>query len=194
MLRAFKGTHGTCMSRATQIHQDGFLTKPGRIGNGAYFWTAITDDHLHLSTWLAIRWAERASQKWKAYAQESDPSLALVQVEVEVTKDEILNLDNPEYNLDLTQTLTEFAVEYFGLSSVFDMTNDQFNQIEKRLCALVEGFIKLVEKNRGSAIRIVFKNQQPPVNRDVLGRIVGNASCFSVRDTSCIKSMHVSAA
>lgn len=194
MLRAFKGSHGTCMSRAIKIHQEGFETKPGRIGNGAYFWTAITDDHLPLSSLLAIRWAERASRDWGSYAQDEDPSLAVVQVEIEVARDEILYLDDPEFNLDLRQTLTEFAVQHYKLASIFDMTQKQFDDIQEKLYAIVEGFIKLVEKYRGNTIRIVFKNQKPPAKRDVFGQIVGNASCFSVRDTSCIKDMLVSAA
>jgi len=192
-VQAYKGSHGTCMSMARIIEQEGFLTNPGRIGTGAYFWTAVEDEHLHLSTHYAITWAERARTKWKAFEGQEDQSLAVIQVEVEADEEEILYLDDPEHHLDLRLELTDFAVEHFGLKSIFDLTQKQFNDIEKLLYGIVDTFIKFYEEALGDKkVKLVFKNQQPPVV-DKLIQIVGNASCFAVRDTSCLTALHVSA-
>lgn len=191
--QSFKGSHGTCMSMARKIEHDGFITKPGRIGTGAYFWTAIEYDHLAVSTHYAIKWAERAS-KQQAFHGQDDQSLAVIQVEVEADDEEILYLDDPEHHLELRQELAAFAIEHLKLSCIFDLTRAQFQGIEKLLYGVVDLYIQLYEEALGGKkVKILFKNQNPPTN-DPLAMIVGNASCFAVRDTSCIKSMHVSSA
>lgn len=189
LVQAFFGSHGTCVSRAQTIVTHGFLTKPGRIGDGAYFWTATEEDHLPLSTLLAERWAERARDKWRLYQDEPDQQVAVVQVVVEVEDDEILYLDEPGHHLDLRMLLSEFATEYFSLTSIFDLTNQQFEKIERILYGIVEGYIKEIEERLEKSIKLIFKCQLSP-KRDVISQIVGQASCFSVRDTSCIKDMH----
>lgn len=143
-----------------------------------------------LSTLLAERWAERARDKWQAFEGEPDQTVAVVQVAVEVEDDEILYLDEPGHHMDLRMLLSDFAIEYFSLSSIFDLTADQFKGIEKLLYGLVEGYIKEIEKQLESRIKVIFKCQLSPIKRDAISQIVGQASCFSVRDTSCIKDMH----
>lgn len=65
-----RGTHGTSLSRARLIEEHGFVAKPGRIGVGAYFWTAMveTDDCLDLARRLARTWATKA-EKGGQYAR-----------------------------------------------------------------------------------------------------------------------------
>lgn len=178
---------------AERIEQEGFLTPPGRIGHGAYFWTAMEDEHLAISTHYAIAWAQRARDKWGSYKGQKNTSLAVVQVEVEAKEEEVLYLDHPDHHLDLRQELVEFAVRYYELDSIFDLSHKQFEDIEELLYGIVETYIQLYEDALGDKVKIVFKNQNPPTKVS-LAAIVGNASCFAVRDTSCIKSLHVSAA
>ncbi|MGP3790275.1 hypothetical protein [Pseudomonas sp. B392_1p] len=182
------------MSMATQIERDGFLTKPGRIGRGAYFWTAVTNDHLAISTHYAIEWARRARDSWKAYTDQDDESLAVVQVEVEVKEEEILYLDDPELHLEIYQILADSAIKHFNLNSIFDLTRDQFKEIESILYGIIEEYIQIYERALGEyTVKVVFKNQTPP-KKGSLAELVGNASCFAVRDTSCISSLHISPA
>lgn len=147
-----------------------------------------------MSTLLAERWAQKCHEDWNTFEDEPDKTLAVVQVALEIEKDEVLYLDDPTYHLDLRMTLADFAVKYFNLNSIFDLTKEQFRNIESKLYGLVEGYIKLIEKHLGRTIKVVFKCQISPHKRDVISQLVGNASCFSVRDTSCIKSMHWSPA
>lgn len=190
-MTAFMGSHGTCMSMAIQIKRDGFLTKPGRIGQGAYFWTAVTEDHLCISTHYAIEWAKRAREKFKAYSDYEDQSLAVVQTTVEVEDEEILYLDDPDYHLELHELLSKVAVEKFGLSSIFDLKRAQLREIEATLYGIIEQFIKDYENELGETVKLVFKSQKPAGN-DSLIELIGNASCFAVRDTSCISDLHIS--
>lgn len=166
---------------------------PGRIGNGAYFWTSLNDDQLPLATHLAASWARRSRENWNAFKDDTEQETAVVQVTVEAENDELLFLDDPEHHLDLRQELMDFAIKWFGLSSVFDITRDHVRQIKRRLYALIEGYIKLYEDELGGPVKLVFKSQiPPPDSRDPISEILGNASCFSIRDTTCIKNMYVS--
>lgn len=190
-MQTYMGSHGTCLSIAHQIEHEGFRTNPGRIGTGAYFWTAVEEEHLHVSTHLAIVWAQRARDKWKVYDGQADKAIAVVQVRAQVKEEETLNLDEPEHHLELRLKLVDFTLDYFKIDDIFKLKRAQFEEVEQHLYGVVETYIQEYEQvlsemlGQAVTVKLVFKNQNPPV-KDALAEIVGNASCFSVRDVKCI--------
>lgn len=188
MVVAFKGAHGTCVSSAHRIKREGFDTRPGRIGRGAYFWTAMTPHHINLANDFAERWARRNSHK---YRSERDRRLAIVEVDISVEQDDILYLDHPEHHLDLRLMLAQCIKHYFGVASPFDVERDKVMQIEPELCGIIEAYIQRVEGKLGRNIKVVFKAQVPPI-QDPMRELIGLSSCFSVRDTDCITNMSIS--
>lgn len=185
---AFMGSHGTCMSSATKIKREGFDTRPGRIGRGAYFWTAMETRHINLANDLAERWARRHEHK---YRSESDRRLAVVEIGVEVGQDDILYLDHPEHHLDLRMMMAQCIEHHFKVKSAFEVDRDQVRTIERTLWGIIEAYIVKVEKLLNRKIKVVFKAQVAPI-ADPMRELIGLTSCFSIRDTECIKSMQVS--
>lgn len=185
---AFMGSHGTCLSRATKIKREGFDARPGRIGRGAYFWTAMERRHVNLANDLAERWASRNSYR---YRSEADPRLAVVEIEVDAEQNDILYLDHPEHHLDLRMLLAKCIEEHFKVASAFDVERDKVRNIEDKLWGIIEAYIVKVEQLLERNIKIVFKAQVAPID-DPMRELIGLTSCFSVRDTTCIKSMQVS--
>lgn len=186
---AFKGSHGTSLTRALGIKTRGFDTKPGRIGKGAYFWTAVSDEHLGLSTDFAVRWAQRRKDE-RRYRDDKFQAVTVVEVDVEVEEDDVLYLDDPDYHLELRVMLSDAVKTRFGVNSPFDVTRMQIKGFEPVLFGIIEAFIVNVEKELEHDIKAIFKCQVPPVD-DPLKEYIGLSSCFSIRDTSCIKDMRV---
>ena len=186
----FYGTHGTSLSRAKCIKAEGFDARPGRIGVGAYFWTATTGEHLPLAQRFAEGWYAKQAYK---FGHDEEPGCAVVTVTVSVDEDDILYLDDPEHHLELRAMLTEVVEQKLGVSSIYDPSvgYDDVRRLFKQLNAVVELFITRVEELLERKIKIVFKAQQPPVN-DHLRELVGLATCFAVRDTECISEMTIS--
>lgn len=177
----FKGSHGTTEARAKEILAHHFQKAPGRIGIGAYFWTAPSDEHLPLANDFASRWATRRNPYSK---------VAVLNVEVDVEEDDVLQLDDPDHHLDLRLLLASAVQSHFKVSSPFDVSRDEVKKIHPALFGIVEGYIRLVENSLGHELKVVFKCQVPPVD-DPLKEIIGLTTCFSVRNNSCITEMQV---
>ncbi|WP_157139334.1 hypothetical protein [Pseudomonas fulva] len=157
---------------------------------GIYFWTALDDKQLELADRFSRDWAKRSRDVWNQYRGEADSSLAAVQISVTVEDDEILYLDDPELHLGLRDTLINFALDKLGLADISEITADQYKRLEHQLYGVIEGYIGILEEELGNPIKLVFKSQIPPPGPSTRNRIyemLGNASCFSVRDASCIE-------
>lgn len=185
---AFMGSHGTCLSSAAKIKREGFDARPGRIGRGAYFWTAMERRHVNLANDLAERWAQRHSYKYRC---EADRRLAVVEIEVEAEQNEILYLDHPEHHLDLRMMMAQCIEHEFKVASAFDVDRSDVRRIERTLWGIIEAYIVRVEQLLERNIKVVFKAQVAPID-DPMRELIGLTSCFSIRDTACIKSMQVS--
>lgn len=178
---AFKGSHGTTLNRARSIEANRFLPAPGRLGEGAYFWTAVEDEHIPLADDFARRWAQR---------RHGGSLKAIVNVEVEVDDDRVLYLDDPEHHLGLRLLLADAVMEHFDVDSPFKVSRDQVVTIHPQLFGVIEEYIQLIEAELGYGLGLVFKCQTPPVD-DPLKELIGLSTCFSVRDIDCIKDLQV---
>ncbi|WP_337194430.1 hypothetical protein [Pseudomonas syringae] len=189
-----RGTHGTSLSRAQQIDKDGFQAKPGRIGVGAYFWTAIvdTEECLDLAKKLARTWATKA-EKGGQYAGDKERSLAIVEVDVEFEVHDVLSLDNPEMTFRLWSLIREKLASLLGLRSETDwaVASEKINKLQGEIHGFIEAFVLELEENLGRRFKVIFKSQACPKYSDPILHYIGNHSCFAIRDTSVIGSMNI---
>lgn len=140
------GTHGTSISRAKSIKHQGFEMTPGRIGVGAYFWTAVdgTDPCLELARRLARSWATN-SQKRGQYKDDVDSSLAIVEVRIEVDHDAILPLDNPKMTFRLWSVLRSTLSAKLGITSDSDWGKVNLSKHLDLIHGIIEGFVVELE-------------------------------------------------
>lgn len=189
-----RGTHGTSLSRARLIEEHGFVAKPGRIGVGAYFWTAMveTDDCLDLARRLARTWATKA-EKGGQYASDKEKSLAIVEVEVAFEAHDVLSLDDPEMTFRLWALIREKLASLLGLKNDKDWegASDKINKRQGEIHGFIEAFILELEANLGRRFKVIFKSQACPKHSDPVLHYIGNHSCFAIRDTNVIGSMNI---
>ncbi|SDS78999.1 hypothetical protein [Pseudomonas prosekii] len=186
------GTHGTSLSRAESIRESGFVAKPGRIGVGAYFWTAVaeTDECLDLARRLARAWATKV-EKGGLYARDKDKSLAIVEVEISVEEDEVLPLDDPEMTFRLWSLLRRKLAEMFGFQKDEDWIGVNLSKCQEEIHGFIEAFILDLEENLETRFKVIFKSQGCPPLGDPLIPYLGNHSCFAIRDTDVISIMNI---
>jgi len=186
------GTHGTSISRAKSIKHQGFELKPGRIGVGAYFWTAIdsSDSCLELARRLARTWATN-SAKGGQYAGDDESGLAIVEVGIQVEPDAILPLDNPQMTFRLWSVLKSTLSEKLGIHSEEDWSKVNLHDHMELIHGIIEGFVAELEVEMGSKFKVIFKSQSCPKYSDPILPFVGNHSCFAIRDASVIKNMAI---
>lgn len=181
------GAHGTCASRAQSILDEGFDLAPGRAGNGAYFWTMVSDsaECRQLAHRLAWRWAKIA-EGHGSFRSAEDPSHAVVEVKVSVERSDILSLDEPKIFFRLWSLLRTKIAERFGISSDEDWKRLKPHEIEPVVHGGVELFVESLEVSLGHKFKIVFKNQSCKGFEDILMPLLGNHSCFVVRDPKVV--------
>ncbi|KGE69702.1 hypothetical protein K814_0101105 [Pseudomonas fluorescens LMG 5329] len=187
------GTHGTSFSRAEMIHELGFVAKPGRIGVGAYFWTAVveTDECMDLARRLARSWATKV-EKGGLYARDKDKSLAIVEVGITVEEDEVLPLDDPQMTFRLWSLLRRKLAEKLGFeNNDEDWAGVNLNKCQEEINGFIEAFILDLEQNLKTRFKVIFKSQGCPSFGDPLIPYLGNHSCFAIRDTDVISIMNI---
>ncbi|AQX58235.1 MULTISPECIES: hypothetical protein [Pseudomonas syringae group] len=186
------GTHGTSRSRADDIYKSSFVLKPGRIGIGAYFWTAIdnSEECIGLAKRLATAWATKSLRSGQ-YADDEDDSLAIVEVSIEVGTHEVLPLDDPKLTYRLWSLLRRKLSEMLGIDGDADWAKVNLGKHQRDIHGFIEAFILELEENMDQKFKVIFKSQICPTYSDPVLPYIGNHSCFAVRDAGIIKIMNV---
>ena len=187
-----RGTHGTCVSRAEQIAAQGMTKGPGRVGVGAYFWTAIgdSDSSLAYAMKLAENWATRASRGGQ-YTGERDPRPAIVHAALTLEEGDYVSLDDPQLLHWLRDFLGRRLVQMLGVASVEDLDSDRLNRKEDMIHGIIEAFIEQLEDNIGTPFKVVFKAVPARGLSDPLLTYIGNPNCFAIRDTNVIRNIEI---
>ncbi len=182
------GAHGTSAESAREIKKAGFLSGNGRVGNGAYFWTIIDEsaECRELAGGLAYKWAEMARKRG---AISSSSQLSVVYVEVDVSEDEVINLDEPALHYALWACLRRGLEEKLGVdvfSSALPDVKRMVRECESFIFGMIESFIREIEQELGVSFKVVFKFQQCPKFEDAFFPFIGGHSCFAVRAADAI--------
>jgi len=160
----FRGTHGTCASRARRIEAQGFQLRTGRQGAGAYFWREN-----RLSRTLAIAWFRNA-RNLREYEHEPDTRCAIISAIIVVGEDEWLDLCDPEA---IDQILCLFVDK--GFTDNVDASK------------LFEEYIDLVEHGLGVKFKVIRTQViSPNLAKDWPRQSIGRPFCYVVRDSSSI--------
>ncbi|MFC8751014.1 hypothetical protein ACN429_23045 [Pseudomonas oryzihabitans] len=189
-----RGTHGTCVSRAEQIVQQGTMAKgPGRVGIGAYFWTAVNDSEpcRAYAGKLATGWALRASRQGQ-YRGERDQGIAIVHTVIAVEEDDYISLDDPQFLYWLRDFLGRRLMEHYHVDAVEKLDASRLHKKEDMIHGIIEAFVAQLEENLGTAFKVIFKSVQ--ANKcidDPLLPFIGNPNCFAVRDTAVIRKLEI---
>lgn len=176
---AFSGTHGTDRAAAVSILDKGFKARPGRIGPGAYFWSLLDDDYRDVAYRLAHDWA---TVRRKLNANRVKVIKASIQL---VDDSEQVSLDIPLHATRLRMLMERFTTNACRAQKLEDVSRDEARAHFDDLGGLVEVYVKALEAELQSSIKVVFKSQYPAV-LDPIREVAGLVSCFVVRDTSCI--------
>ncbi len=188
------GTHGTSKSNAELILTQGFKAKPGRIGNGVYFWAMPEDSEScrALGDALAIHWATKARNK-RLYEGSQNQEIAIVKVKVDVNEENILGLDDPQLIFPLWHLLNRKLGELIGTPFAGEWGSNKIDALkyEAELHGIIESFISDLEKNYGQPFKIVFKTQSCSGFNDPIAPIIGNYCCFAIRDTDVVNDMAI---
>ncbi|MGL0953252.1 hypothetical protein [Vibrio vulnificus] len=171
-----KGTHGTCVSRANLIKDNGFSgSTHGRRGSGAYFWGYTRDVLQEYARELARAWWRYALEKPKYYQKEKDQGCCVIYVTLETNSTDVLDFENQE--------LRDHFFEYCHKTLPRLEGSD-----EEKMSTIYDMFINEIEEKLEKRFKIVHvKVQQPPKTKKVLPLdITGQPSCYVVKDLSCI--------
>jgi len=176
MLDMMKGTHGTCVSRATSIRQNGFSrSAQGRRGSGVYFW-GYTIDELELYVRnLAISWWRFAHQKRNDYREEEDPRCCVLFATLQSNSTDVFDFEN--------QQIRDKFVEY-SAKTLPRLTGSD----DEKISTIYDMYLERVESLYDKKYKIIHVKVPQPSNFQKLLPldITGQPSCFIVKDLSCI--------
>ena len=176
---AFSGTHGTDRASALSILDNGFIARPGRIGSGAYFWSLFDDEYRSVAYRLAHDWAT-IRRRIRANR------VKVIKVSIQLVDDsERMNLDDPMHATRLRSLMERFVTVACQAKKLEDVSRDEAQAHFEDLGGLVEVYVKALEAQLQSNIKVVFKSQYPAAV-DPIREVAGLTSCFVVRDVSCI--------
>ncbi len=187
------GTHGTCESFAEQIiAEKSFTHHPGRIGVGAYFWTAVSDSEecMELARKLAQTWATKAEKRGQ-YVGQPKTSVAVVEVEVAFGEEDMLDLDNPMLTYRLWSLIRKKLAELLDLKNEEDWQNAKIDKRQEEIHGFIEAFILELEANLRRRFKVIFKSQGCPKFSDPILPYIGNHSCFAIRDAGVISNINI---
>lgn len=171
-----KGTHGTCVSRANSIKDNGFSgSANGKRGAGAYFWGYTNDGLRGYVRELAISWWRYALEKPRSYHKEKDQRCCVIYVTLDAKNSEILDLEK--------QVLRDIFFDYCN-KTLPRLEGDP----EKNIPVVYDMFVGDIERKLKKKFKIVHvKVQQPRNTKKLLPLdITGQPSCYVVKDLACI--------
>lgn len=169
------GTHGTCVSRAQKIFNEGFIIscgKKGRIGSGIYFWRKGIYARPLAIAW----WYYRTS--CNDYDRAEKQECAVIHVSLFLNENEYLNADDFSFN----EMLAEFAIRKKLLLD------------EEGTSGLYDYVIGLVEEKLKTMFKVIEVRVTTPPRKFCKFyplKLIGTPNCYMVREPSCINILNI---
>ncbi len=171
---SIEGSHGTCISRAKAIQNQGFQYRSGRVGGGAYFWCQEKYNKL-----LALAWYKQ-QLAGKIYKNDDDPLPAIVFADLHCNDSELLDLEKDrDLKFRIDQLADDFSIDKNNkedLAAVHDLFIECLESEREIKCSIL---LVKVAMPRG-----LSKNDYPIV-------ILGAPFCAVVRNLQCIRILRI---
>jgi len=171
-MKTLKGSHGTTVSRADNIVNEGFKLKTGRRGTGVYFWR-----YGYYCRQLAISWWKQKFEEGK-YAGDSDTSCVVIISYFVLDDNEYLDIENYEFQEQIAYLADKKKVG---------------NEI-KKLAALYDSLIHKLEEIQNTKFKVIEMRVSPP-KREYCQyyqfTAIGNPYCYLVRAVDCIDKLEM---
>lgn len=178
-LLTLKGTHGTCVSFASDIRRRGFDVGAGRRGSGMYFWS-YSNTARDYATCLAKAWWKYAFEIGR-YQSASDSGCEVLNVIIEVEEENFLDLEEHA----MKQKLVPF------LNDIYKRTASSSHK--KIAVKAYDLFVEQIEKQRSNPIKVVHVTVSPPSQKYFTEECTRSLSseacmpaCYVVKDNKCI--------
>lgn len=168
------GVHGTTVSRAEKIAQDGFKpSEAGYRGKGIYFWRRnpyVPEYTNH----LAISWYLTAKAQGH-YSKDTDGRCAIISAQIKVAEDNFVDLTGPEVNDQL--------VAFYYLNKYKD---------EMKAASLYDEFIEQLEQELNCGIQVITLTFPTPSKCKICPKqALGMPLCYVVKQASCIEVVSI---
>ena len=157
------GSHGTSKEKAEQICSTGFKCHKGRLGSGAYFWG--DEDYL----------AELASA-WANYRfKDEDKSFFIVKIKTE--EDNILEIDK-DFKLGIIKIFERRSLR---------LNFNKFDDISRAYGILISELEKQLNTKYQVVTGLVPFPQREYLSKSVPVKVLGQATCYAVRDSGIVE-------
>lgn len=173
------GTHGTCISFADGIMQNGFKIQPGRRGTGAYFWS-YSSTLKDYATSLAKAWWSQATALGY-YNAAVNQECKVLYVKIQANEDIFLDLEEHE----MRRRLSVFLNDIFKRA----LPADRANLAEKAY----DLFVSIIERKLDKNYQVIHVTVNPPKkehfdNYDRMPQVdlMGMPSCYVVKNSKLI--------
>jgi len=162
------GTHGTSVSRAEKIKNEGFRLFPGRRGTGTYFWRKGEYSRL-----LSVAWWDQCCKRG-IYGNDKHQKCAVIYAEFHIRNEEYCDISTFEVKERIAKIIE---------SKQIDKKNP------KKLAALYDYAIALFEKKNNVRLKVVESLVSVPKSK-ICDRYpliaLGYPHCYAVRVPDCI--------
>ncbi|MEJ6531919.1 hypothetical protein [Pseudoalteromonas lipolytica] len=169
------GAHGTCVSRARSICNNGFNASNGRRGHGVYFWGYLNQNLESYAKSLAMAWW-RYSHKKGDYSKDSDSSCAVILSGINIPEEYLLDLEH--------QAIREKFIEY-STKAYAKLEGED----DEKLCTMYDMFVQELESQLDIEFKGIHVKVQAPkkFEKTLPQDITGQPSCYIVKDVSTIE-------
>lgn len=116
---SFTGSHGTSVTNAETISKNGFVTRSGIRGRGAYFWDKIDSSTHHI---LSKGWHAQCYERNK-YSGQKNQACAIIEATITCKKNEYLDLESRTVITpirEIVSRLTNMSTEVSKISEAYD--------------------------------------------------------------------------
>lgn len=177
------GTHGTCVSRAESILEEGFdRLGIGRHGTGVYFWFGKVK-HSDKAKLLGKCYADEARKRGE-YVDEKDKATSVIECEIQTAS---------ECFVDLTDEDTHDLFQEYARANEKILRSSKYGDFKQRAAKIADGFIKDLETETGHKVEVVKTRTVAPHSYVGKECIPGNwldwnkATCLVVYSLDVIK-------
>jgi len=162
-----EGSHGTSISRASNIRKNGWKMQPGMAGTGIYFW-AKSIYYIE----LAQAWYRQAKAE-ERYRDDDNIACCIILVHIKCKEDEMLDIETEGVRLNILKLAIEKKVNvksHKAIAPVFDL------------------YVKRLEEKAGIKYKVLSIKVPTPrkdyFEVDYPYNILGSPLCMVVRDNN----------